>query len=119
VICATVTSLSPFALMEEESTTGTNDGIPLAFGVQAAPNPFSRRAAIGFDLPRAGTVRLEVYDLAGRAVRTLADGFYPAGRHAVEWDGSGAGGRRLQAGVYLCRLHAAGFTTTRRVVLMP
>ena len=94
------------------------DGEPsLAFALEPPmPNPFTMRATVGFTLPRACAVRLEVFDLAGRLVRTLADGEHVAGRHTVEWNGTGDAGRRLGPGVYLYRLRAGAFTATRRVV---
>jgi len=108
---------------EHSGPTSVNDPaaeLPLSFALQsAAPNPFTGRTAIGFALPRASAVRLQVYDIAGRLVRTLADGDYAAGRHTLDWDGRGDGDRRLGAGIYLYRLRAAEFTATQRVVLMP
>ena len=69
-----------------------------------APNPSSGRTRIAFSLPVAGHVRLEMLDLQGRSVRVLAARPYPAGEHAVSWDGADPDGRRLAPGVYLARL---------------
>ena len=52
-----------------------------------APNPFNPQTTIAFDLARAQSVRLEVFDLRGRLVRRLQDGVLAAGRHEVRWDG--------------------------------
>jgi hypothetical protein len=64
-----------------------------------SPNPFNASATVRYDLPAPGHVSLSLYDLSGRLVATLVDGEQPAGRHAVELDGSG-----LAAGVYFIRL---------------
>jgi len=80
------------------------------------PNPFERVTSIRFEVPRTGAVRVEVYDAQGRRVRTLADGVFPPGVHALDWDGAGAGGRRMGPGVYLVRMTAEGFRAERRVV---
>ena len=85
---------------------------------QNSPNPFQLSTRIEFDLPAASQVRLKIFDTAGRAVRTLVDGLVPPGRHAVSWDGRGGSGQSLHAGVYLCRFESAGFTATRRMVLI-
>ena len=86
--------------------------------VGARPNPIVDRGALEFALPGAARVRLSVYDLAGRRVRTLADGPYPAGRHAIDWDGRGDDAVRLAAGVYLARLEVGGRVVCRRVALL-
>ncbi len=80
---------------------------------QNYPNPFNPVTTIRFDLAEAGPVRLTVYDLAGRAVRTLADGFRTAGVHEVRFDARG-----LPSGIYLYRLEAPGFVQTRRLTLL-
>jgi photosystem II stability/assembly factor-like uncharacterized protein len=71
---------------------------------QSTPNPFGARTSIGFTLARAGRARLGVFDLAGRRVRTLADGEHGAGRHDVAWDGRDDAGRAVRAGSYRYRL---------------
>jgi len=50
------------------------------------PNPFNPATRIEFALPRGGVVSLVVYDVLGREVATLADGYYDAGNHSVLWD---------------------------------
>src|SRR5574341_1820365 len=49
------------------------------------PNPFATRTALHFVLAREGDVALEVYDVRGARVRTLATGRWPAGPHAIAW----------------------------------
>ncbi len=55
---------------------------------------------------RAGTCRVTVHDLSGRRVHVVADREFTAGRHALQWDGTGRDGRRVAAGVFIVR--AAG-----------
>jgi flagellar hook assembly protein FlgD len=62
---------------------------------------------------------MEVYDLAGRRVRNLLEGVFPAGNHAATWDGLDERGRHVPAGVYFCRLRVGAETATQRVVIMP
>lgn len=71
---------------------------------------------IVFDLPRAGRVRLDVYDLRGRRVRRLLDATQPAGEHQLRWDGRGRGGSPVAAGVYLLQLRAGGETATAKLL---
>jgi hypothetical protein len=92
---------------------GTDPGLALAPNV---PNPFFSSTRIGFTVPRSGPVQLAVYDVAGRRVAELVDGFLEAGPHAAIWDGTDATGRRTASGVYLVRLLADGEIRTRAVV---
>jgi len=82
-----------------------------------APNPFSAGTAIRFDLPTSGPVRLRIYDVGGRLVRTLVDGVVPAGRgHSFHWDGRADSGGPVGAGVYFTRLEAGSRREAGRIV---
>ncbi len=82
------------------------------------PNPFNPQTRITFALPEASDVRLAVYDVLGREVVRLVSGSYPAGTHAVTWDGRDAAGTPVPSGVYLYRIEAGRFTQTRRMTLL-
>jgi hypothetical protein len=79
----------------------------------AQPNPSRGETQLGYDLPRAGHVLLEVYDLRGRKVETLVDGVVAAGRHVAFWRP-----RAAPAGMYYVRMKADDFVRTRSVVLI-
>jgi len=85
---------------------------------EAAPNPVRGEASIAFAVPRAGPVRLRIFDVRGRCVRTLLDGPVAAGAGAVSWQGRDDAGRSLADGVYFCRLEHAGQTLTRKLLLV-
>ena len=72
---------------------------------------------IGFELPQAERVRLEVFDLAGRRIRVLAEGSYAPGRWTAEWDRRDANGSTMRPGVYLYRLQAGEFRAERKMVM--
>jgi hypothetical protein len=78
-----------------------------------APNPVSASARLRYELPEATTVRLQVFDLLGRRVATLADGEKPAGRHEVSWQSSG-----LASGTYFVRLQAGSTAQTQMLRLV-
>lgn len=96
------------------TNTGIEDGLPAVFALdQSHPNPFAASTTIGYSIARSGPVQLLVYDLLGREVASLVDGYVPAGRHVTTFDGTS-----LPSGMYLYRLTAEGFTATRTMVLM-
>ena len=101
-------------------TTATHDTPALEWSLDApVPNPFNTTTRIGFTVPAGGdAVRLDVFDVAGRHVRTLVDRRVAAGRYAVPWNGRDDRGRPVASGVYFCRLDAPGLRAVRRMVLL-
>jgi hypothetical protein len=82
------------------------------------PSPARGAASVSFDLPRPGRVRLDLYDVHGRLVRTLVDGPRAAGTHLARWDGRDGAGQPTAAGVYFLRIEAAGETKSGRIALL-
>jgi hypothetical protein len=82
------------------------------------PNPFDAGTTIRYALPTRMPVRLVIYDIAGRAVRTLVDATEEAGERRVAWDGRNAIGARVRAGLYVCRLEAGGAVFARKMSVM-
>jgi len=74
-------------------------------------------AEIGFATEAAGAVRLEVYDIRGRLVRVL-DGDFPAGQHAVRWDGRDGAGQPAATGIYLFRMQVGDRVHTAKTVIV-
>jgi hypothetical protein len=88
------------------------------FLAPCAPNPMLERGVIRYALPAAGPVRITMHDVEGRQVAVLVDEpEQAAGMHAVTWDGSGDSGDRVGAGVYFCRMEAAGAVRTERILV--
>ncbi len=85
---------------------------------QNYPNPFNPSTRIGFALPVASHVRLEVINILGQRVVTLADREIEAGNHEILWDGTNTRGKMVSSGVYFYRLEAGSFTETRKMVLL-
>jgi hypothetical protein len=110
-------------------TREESNAIPTAFELQQNyPNPFSALGTFGnpatwitFGIPaRAGEteVRLEIFTLDGRLVRSLGQGKYAPGTHRVQWDGRDAAGAALPTGVYFYRIRADKFTANRKLALV-
>jgi hypothetical protein len=82
-----------------------------------APNPGTKETAIVFQVPVPAAVRLEIYDVAGRSVRTFPARAFPAGVHRILWDGSTGEGHPVASGVYFYTLRAGDFRATRSLVI--
>jgi len=99
-------------------STGIGDA-PASFRLAANyPNPFNPSTTIKFAVPRTGPVNLDVYDLAGRHVRTLISGELAANEYTVIWDGRSDNGRQVSSGSYYYRLTANGFDQTQKMMLI-
>jgi hypothetical protein len=97
---------------------GQGNQPPRAFALLGGrPNPFGEATEVVLELPVAvNRLSLRVYNLAGQLVRVLADGPREAGIHRIRWDGKDEHGRAIAAGVYVCRMQADLWDTTRQVV---
>ena len=82
------------------------------------PNPFNPTTTIAYDLPQDGNVRLIIYDVMGREVTRLVNGFTPAGYHNVRWDARNALGEQVSAGVYFYHLQSGAHVKTQKMVLL-
>ncbi len=91
-------------------------GSALALG-PPLPNPSRGRVGLRFLLPAGGAVRLEVYDVSGRRVKTLVSRELGPGEHEAAWEGRDEAGRVVGAGLYFARLRALDRTVTRRLVV--
>jgi hypothetical protein len=84
----------------------------------ASPNPVRETMALAFDLPAASVLRAEVYDVAGRLVRVLANELVPPGRTQRAWDCRDQRGNRVPAGNYLIRLDTGAHRNCQKVVVV-
>jgi len=89
---------------------------------QNHPNPFNPSTTIPFTVPgpdgERRAVSLAIYDVRGSRIRTLVDGAFPTGRHALQWDGRNQRGESVSSGVYFVQLRAGGVRATRKMVLL-
>jgi len=103
----------------EEVEIEFTSGLPTVFALHGNyPNPFNPVTNIKFDLPRSSHVKLSVYDIAGRLVKTLVDEVRPAATHSVIWDGTDRTGRRVASGTYYYVLQTDSFRATEKMMLV-
>ena len=84
---------------------------------QNYPNPFNPETVISFQLPVASEVKLAIYDVTGRRVRTLVQAKRPAGSHEVVWDGRDDAGNPVPSGQYFVELQAGNAVSSRKLLL--
>jgi hypothetical protein len=83
----------------------TRRALPSTFHLsQNYPNPFNPSTTMQYELSANARVRLKVYDILGREVKTLVDDTRPAGSYSVTWDGTNASGLPIASGIYFCRV---------------
>jgi hypothetical protein len=85
---------------------------------QNFPNPFNPSTTIRYDLPKPVRVKLEIYNIVGRKVRTLVDEDMAAGRKQVLWDARDDAGLTVGSGVYFYRMAAGDFSKTQKMMVI-
>lgn len=115
MISAGIVPLTTPNVMYKGATDGdTDDLLPSGFALnQNYPNPFNPTTEISFSLPEASNVKLEVYNINGQVVTTLADGQFEAGVHQLTWDG-----RETASGMYFYKLTTNNFSETKKMLLL-
>ncbi len=91
--------------------------IPFRLG-QNYPNPFNPETTISFSLAMKTDVTLDIYNLKGQKIRTLQSGILPKGNHSLIWDGRDDKDTTVSSGVYIYKMSSAGYTQTRKMILM-
>lgn len=93
--------------------------VPREFALmQNRPNPFNPTSTIGFSLPRATFVQMEIYDILGRQVRRLLEKQLPAGEHEILFDGRDDENRELSSGIYFYRLTTEENMMAKKMTLL-
>ncbi len=100
--------------VEEQEELAVKSGVVL---LSTAPNPFKAAAEIAYTLPSRQRVSLAIYDVCGKKVKALYEGYQDAGYYKVAWSGSDDQGQPLAAGVYFGRIECGGQTATIKLVL--
>jgi flagellar hook assembly protein FlgD len=96
---------------------GINDSQPKNFALdQNYPNPFNPSTTIGYRLDTPARVRLAVYDMRGRQVRTLVDQYQADGKYTVRWNANDDGSSMLPSGTYFVQLRVGDQTSIRKMI---
>lgn len=82
------------------------------------PNPFNPKTVIGYQLPEHGDVTMQVFDIKGRLIKTLIDGFVEPGFHEIEWNATDNNGIPVSTGVYFCKITIGHSSQTKKVLFL-
>jgi len=87
---------------------------PIAYGISDAyPNPFNPVTSFTYSLPEDGLVQIAIYDISGRMVSELVNGYQSAGTYPVVWDA-----QELSSGVYMVNMIVGDYSTIQKVMLI-
>jgi hypothetical protein len=82
------------------------------------PNPFNSTTVIKFDVKRSRQLRLDIFSISGKCVKTLANRKFLAGPHRFTWDGKDQNGSTLASGVYIYKLWNSNISMSRKMILV-
>ena len=85
---------------------------------QNYPNPFNPVTVIQYDLPKLSNVKLSIYDLSGRQVRSLINESQAPGMKTIIWDARDETGNKMGAGVYIYQLKTDNYVASKKMILV-
>ncbi len=97
---------------------GTDPGDPRNLTLDVSPNPFASGTAVSFEPLQSGHYSVQVFNLAGRLVRTIGSGEFTTGPQTLSWDGADDSGCLLPAGIYAIRVSGPMGTASKSVCLL-
>ena len=85
---------------------------------QNYPNPFNPITNIRYDLPAAIDVKIDIYDIRGRKVKSLLNKFQDPGFKSIQWNALNDLGERVGSGMYFYKIEASNFRKTKKMMLL-
>lgn len=82
------------------------------------PNPFSESTTVNYELKEPSKTTLEIYNIKGQKINTLANCFTKAGKYSITWDSTDNNGNRVASGIYYFKMSAGRYSATRKVILL-
>ena len=96
-----------------------NNTIPEVFALyNNYPNPFNPTTNIRYDIPEASDVRIDIYDLVGKKVKTLVSKQHQPGRYKIQWNATNEFGSAVATGMYIYKIQAKDFVSVKKLLLM-
>ena len=96
-----------------------NSTIPDVFALHNNyPNPFNPITNIKYDIPEVSDVRIDIYNIAGKKVRTLVSREHQPGRYKIQWNATNEFGSPVATGMYIYKIQAKDFVSVKKLLLM-
>jgi hypothetical protein len=98
---------------------GEENDIPMSYELsQNYPNPFNPSTTIKYAIPQQSLVKIKVYDILGREVKTLVNVERSPGIYSVQWNGDNNYGSKVASGIYIYRVVAGTFIQVKKMILL-
>jgi len=111
--------IGPSRIVEENLALSDIKNIPEYYVLHNAyPNPFNPLTTINYDLPKNSFVRIDIYDLMGRKIKTLVNENMKAGYRSIHWNATDDLSKPVSAGLYIYTIQAGEFMKTKKMVLI-
>ncbi len=96
-----------------------SNSLPLSYSLyQNYPNPFNPTTNIKYTIPKGAYVKLVVYNILGKQIKTLVSTEQNAGTHIVQWNGTNDYGSKVASGIYFYRITAGDFVNVKKMILL-
>ena len=120
VVCGYPDEDNPVAVSTSAVGIDGNETIPDEFALnQNYPNPFNPSTQISFDVPQGGEhIMLNIYNILGQNVSTLANGVMNPGTYIMEWNATDEVGNPVASGIYFYELRSSSFTARKKMLLI-
>ncbi len=103
----------PFNMNEESQTEILSNDFRL---IGNSPNPFNPETRISYSIPEISNVKISIYDITGKLMKTFETNGQTAGIHNVNWDGTNEQGVKVSSGIYIYRMFANSLESNKNIV---
>jgi len=105
--------------VDDDEGGALNNDADLAYNLlKNYPNPFNPQTTINFSVANPGIITLKVYDISGKEVSNVINGFYAIGNYSVKWNAMDINGNQLPSGIYIYQLNDGKSILSNRMVLL-
>ena len=85
---------------------------------QNYPNPFNPSTTLRYSMSKGELVNIAVYDMSGRLVKDLLNGYQNAGYNSIQWNATNNQGQSVSAGMYICVIKIGSYNTSKKMLFL-
>ncbi len=102
----------------DENTTVSDINFAEDYHIRNYPNPFKGSTTISVNIPQTDYMKIDIYDMMGRNIRTLEEGFREKGVHSIEWFANDEFSNQLPGGIYFARIRTGNIISNTKMLLL-